>query len=42
MQLWRPEFELAGKNKYRQLVPLLTHKDVSLIIINDRERNVKR
>jgi len=27
-------------NKYRQLVPLLTHKDVSLIIINDRERNV--
>ena len=30
MQLWR-----IGWNKFRQLVPLLTHKDVSLIM---RER----
>jgi len=31
MLLWRPEFELDGK-KYRQLVLLLTNKDVSLIV----------
>jgi len=29
MQLWRPEFELV---KFRQLVTLLTNKDVSLIM----------
>ena len=27
MQRWRPEFELI--DKFRQLVPLLTNKDVS-------------
>ena len=31
MQLWRPEFELDGK-KFRQLVPLLTNKDISLTV----------
>ena len=31
MQLWRPEFELVW-NKSRQLVPLRTNKDVSLIM----------
>ena len=31
MQLWRPEFELVG-NKFRQLVPLFTNKDVCLIM----------
>ena len=31
MQLWRPELEI-GWNKFRQLVPLLTNKDVSLIM----------
>jgi len=31
MQLWKPEFELVGI-KFRQLVPLLTNKDVSLIM----------
>ena len=30
MQLWRPE--LIGWNKFRQLVPLLTNKDVSFIM----------
>jgi len=30
MQLWRPELELAGI--VRQLVPLLTNKDVSFIM----------
>jgi len=30
MQPWRPEFELW--NKFRQLIPLLTNKDVSLIM----------
>jgi len=32
MQLWRTEFELDGKNKFRQLVPVLTNKDTSLIV----------
>jgi len=32
MQLWRPELELVGIIKFRQLVPLLTNKDVSLIM----------
>ena len=31
MQLWRPEFRI-GWNKFRQLVPLLTNKDMSLIM----------
>ena len=31
MQLWRLELEI-GWNKFRQLVPLLTSKDVSLIM----------
>ena len=31
MQLWRPEFELDGWNKFRQMVPLLTNMDISLI-----------
>jgi len=31
MQLWRPESELDGINKFRQLVPLLTNRDISLI-----------
>jgi len=31
MQLWRPEFELDGK-KFRQLIPLLTNKDISLVV----------
>ena len=29
MQLWRPE---SGWNKFRQLVPLLTNSDISLIV----------
>ena len=32
MQRWRPEFELVGISKFKQLVPLLTNKDVSLIM----------
>jgi len=31
MQLWRPESKLDGINKFRQLVPLLTNRDISLI-----------
>jgi len=31
MQLWRPEFKLDGINS-RQLVPLLTNKDISLTV----------
>ena len=31
MQLWRPELEF-GWIKFRQLVPLLPNKDVSLIM----------
>ena len=29
--LWRPESELGGIRKFRQLVPLLTNRDISLI-----------
>ena len=32
MQLWRPELTRIGWNKFRQLVPLLTTNDVSLIM----------
>jgi len=38
MQLWRPEWELdgieyrIGWNKFKQLVPLLTNKDISLTV----------
>ena len=31
MQLWKPDVELDG-NKFKQLVSLLTNKDISLII----------
>jgi len=31
MKLWRPEFELDGIN-IMQMVPLLTNKDISLIV----------
>ena len=32
MQLWRPELELVGISSGSYLVPLLTNKDVSLIM----------
>jgi len=40
MQLWRPEFKLDDKS--RQLVPLLTNKDISLTVRGRLYSKVKK
>jgi len=35
MLLWKAEFEMDGIINFRQLVPLLTNKDISLVARGD-------